>query len=152
MASRAEVYAKFGLTAEAAQLFETELGTILLAREGEERGWHLKANPKEAAEFYEQLNRRTLGQILATLREYIDLDEQVTQSFEIALKARNRLNHGFFERHNFAIYSEAGRNAMIVELETMHSQLVEAYQIAQPAAIQLVARIHGARETGDGRS
>ena len=38
MATREEVYAKFGLTAEAAQLFETELGTILLAREGEERG------------------------------------------------------------------------------------------------------------------
>ena len=51
-----QVYAKFGLTAEAAQLFETELGTILLAREGEERGWHVNANPEQAAEFYEKLS------------------------------------------------------------------------------------------------
>ena len=152
MATREEVYAKFGLTAEAAQLFETELGTMLLAREGEERGWHLKANPEEAAEFYEKLNRKTLGQILTSLREYLDLDEQVAESFELALKARNRLNHGFFERHNFAIYAEAGRDAMIDELETMRSQLIEAYEIAQPAAIQLVARVQAARASRHGRS
>jgi hypothetical protein len=101
MATREEVYAKFGLTAEAAQLFETELGTILLAREGEERGWHLKANPQEAAEFYEKLNRKTLGQVLTSLREYLDLEDQVAKSFELALKARNRLNHRFFRAAQF---------------------------------------------------
>lgn len=90
MATREEVYAKFGMTAEAAQLFETEVGTILLAREGEERGWHRKANPEQAAEFYEKLNRKTLGQILTSLREYLDLDEEVAESFELALNARNR--------------------------------------------------------------
>jgi hypothetical protein len=152
MATREEVYAKFGLTAEAAQLFETELGTILLAREGEERGWHLKANPQEAAEFYEKLNRKTLGQVLTSLREYLDLEDQVAKSFELALKARNRLNHGFFERHNFAIYSEGGRDGMIDELETMHQQLVEAYEIAQPAASQLVARLQAARASRDSGS
>lgn len=147
MASREEVYAKFGLTAEAAQLFETELGTMLLAREGEERGWHLKANPEQAAEFYERLNRKTLGKTLTKLRDYLDLDEQVAESFELALKAGNGLNHGFFERHNFAIYADAGRDAMIEELDTMHSQLVEAYKIAQPAAIQLVSRVRAARSS-----
>ena len=145
MATREEVYAKFGLTAEAAQLFETELDTILLAREGEERGWHLQADPEKAAEFYEKLNRKTLGQILASLREYLDLDEEVAASFELALKARNRLNHGFFERHNFAIWADSRRDAMIAELETMHSQLAHAYEIAQPAAMQLVSRIQTAR-------
>jgi hypothetical protein len=144
MATRDEVYAKFGLTAEAAQLFETELGTILLAREGEERGWHLQADPEKAAEFYEKLNRKTLGQLLRWLREYLDLDEKVAASFELALEARNRLNHGFFERHNFGIFADPGRDAMMAELETMHSQLTEAYEIAQPAAIQLVARIQKA--------
>lgn len=145
MATREEVYAKFGMTAEAAQLFETEVGTILLAREGEERGWHLKANPEEAAHFYEKLNRKTLGQILTSLREYLDLAEDVAAAFELALKARNRLNHGFFERHSYRMYAAAGRDAMIDELEAMHSQLVEAYEIAQPAAMQLVARVQGAR-------
>lgn len=149
MATRDEVYSNFGRTAEAAQLFETELGTILLAREGEERGWHLKADPEQAAEFYEKLNRKTLGQILNSLRDYLDLEDQVAESFELALKARNRLNHGFFERHNFAMFTEPGRDAMIQELETMHAQLVDAYEIAQGAATQLVARLHVARASKD---
>ena len=100
MASREEVYSRFGVTAEAAQLFETEVGTILFAREGEERGWHLKANPEKAAVFYEKMNRKTLGQILTSLGEYLDFEDSVVECFELALKARNRLNHGFFERHN----------------------------------------------------
>ena len=150
MATREEVYAKFGLAAEAAQLFETELGTMLLAREGEERGWHLNANPDEAAEFYEKLNRKTLGQIIASLREYLDLDEHLDGWFELALNARNRLNHGFFQRHNFAIYTEAGREAMVKELEAMHLDLVQAYEVAQPAAIQLVARVQAARASAKG--
>lgn len=91
------------------------------------------------------MNRKTLGEILTNLREYLDLDEQGAECFELALKARNRLNHGFFERHNLAIYAEPGRYAMIDELERIHSQLVEAYQIAQPAAMQLVARVQAAR-------
>lgn len=148
MVTRDEVYAKFGLTAEASQLFETELGTIILACEGEERGWHLKANPQEAADFYEKLNRKTLGQVLGSLKEYLDLDAEVAQLFGDALKARNRLNHGFFERHNFAIFSDEGRSAMIAELETMHVQLAAAYDVAQPVAAQLVGRLHAARGRG----
>lgn len=148
MATREDVYAKFGRTAEVAQLFETELGTLLLARQGEVRGWHLKANPDQAAEFYEKLDRKTLGQILANLRDLLDFDEQVAEAFQIALKARNHLNHGFFQRHNFEIFDEAGRNAMVDELEKMHSELVAAYEIAQPAATQLVARVQAARAAG----
>ena len=34
---------------------------------------------------------------------------------------------------------------MIVELEVMHTQLVAAYNIAQPAAMQLLARVQAAR-------
>jgi hypothetical protein len=152
MVTREEVYVKFGLTAEAAQLFETELGTIILACEGEERGWHLKANPQEAVEFYEKLNRKTLGQVLGSLKRYLDLDAEVAGLFEDALKARNGLNHGFFERHNFAIYSDEGRSTMIAELEAMHVQLAAAYDVAQPAAAQLVGRLHAARARGGAES
>lgn len=87
-----------------------------------------------------------MGQVLTSLREYLDLEERVAQSFELAL------NHGFFERHNFAIYSEAGRDGMIDQLETTHQQLVEAYEIAQPAAGQRVARLQAARSSRDTRS
>ena len=42
------LYAKFGITAEAAQLFETELGTVLLSAQGLEHGWHIAPDRKKA--------------------------------------------------------------------------------------------------------
>ena len=36
-----------------------------------------------------------LGQMLGSLRDYLDLDEEVDECFDLALKARNRLIHGF---------------------------------------------------------
>lgn len=38
MADRHELYAKYGIAAEAAQLFETELGTLLLGLRGLDEG------------------------------------------------------------------------------------------------------------------
>ena len=48
MATRDELYAKFGITAEAAQLFETELGTLLLCSRGIENGWHILPDRDQA--------------------------------------------------------------------------------------------------------
>ena len=41
MMDRHELYAKYGIAAEAAQLFETELGTLLLCLRALDNGWHL---------------------------------------------------------------------------------------------------------------
>jgi hypothetical protein len=118
VATRDELYAKFGITAEAAQLFETELGTMLLALEGERRDWHVSPNPGRAAEFYSKLNKKTLGQIMEALKQYTPLDEDVIAKFNSALSARNRLNHGFFERHNFTIQTAEGRTTWHEALTT----------------------------------
>jgi hypothetical protein len=64
MATREELYAKFGVTAEAAQLFETELGTLLLAINGLEHGWHLTPDPRKARETLDQIGAHTLGRKL----------------------------------------------------------------------------------------
>ena len=88
MAIRDELYAKFGITAEAAQLFETELGTLILSLCGLE------------------------------------------SRFSSALRARNRLIHGFYERHNFKIQTDAGRDEMIADLEAIHEELFQAWQVA----------------------
>jgi hypothetical protein len=48
MASRKQVYAKFGVTAEAAQLLETELGTLHLAQCGLENRFWDKSKSSEA--------------------------------------------------------------------------------------------------------
>ena len=41
MATRDQLYAKFGITAEAGQLLETELSTLLLCERAIENGWRV---------------------------------------------------------------------------------------------------------------
>lgn len=61
MATRKELYAKFGETAEAAQLFETELGTLLFVLSAFENGWHVTPDPKAARKTLDQIEAPPLG-------------------------------------------------------------------------------------------
>lgn len=117
MATRDELYAKFGITAEAAQLFETELGTMLLCARGLEHGWHVEADPDSARKLLDDIDRSTLGRLLGSLRNCVSLDDGLTERFAFALKAQNRLFHGFYELHNFKIQTDEGRDAMIADLD-----------------------------------
>lgn len=130
MATREELYAKFGVTAEAAQLFETELGTLLLAISALENGWHLTPDPVKARKTLDQIEAHTLGRLLGVLREKVAFDEGLGERFASALKSRNRLNHGFYERHNFKIQTDEGRDAMIADLGELHEELFQAWQVA----------------------
>ncbi len=130
MATRDDLYAKFGATAEAAQLFETELGTLLLIAHGFAHGWHAKPDGKSALKLQREIDRSTLGQLLAKLRNHFGFDDALIAKFSSALKSRNRLNHGFYERHNYTIQTDQGRDAMVADLETLHRELLEAWQVA----------------------
>ena len=64
MATRDQLYAKFGITAEAAQLFETVLGTIVLIAKGRNNDWFVDTDPVAAATILKRVERSTLGGIL----------------------------------------------------------------------------------------
>lgn len=145
MASADQMYVKFGQTAEAAQLFETDLSTIVLAIEGRKNAWHISPNVTQARAFYERLNRKTLGQLLQEVGRHISLDDDTAELFNEALNARNLVNHGFFERHNFAIQTEDGRQGMIEDLDRLHSRLHGAWKIAQKVAILLADTLNTRR-------
>lgn len=130
MATRDELYAKFGITAEAAQLFETELGTLVLSLRGLENGWHVVPDGNMAKVMLTEVDRSTLGRLLCVLRERRALDDDLESRFSSALGARNRLIHGFYERHNFKIQTDVGRDEMIVDLEKLHGELFQAWQLA----------------------
>ncbi len=129
LATREELYAKFGITAEAAQLFETELGNLLLTSNALEKGWHVTPDPQGAKTVLDQIERHTLGRLIGALRDKVELDDGLTDRFASALKARNRLNHGFYEQHNFKIQTSKGRDEMIADLEELHEELFQAWQI-----------------------
>lgn len=130
MATRDELYAKFGITAEAAQLFETELGTLLLSVNAIENGWHLTPDPMNARKALDQIEAHTLGRLLGVLKGKLAFDDHLAERFASALTARNRLNHGFYERHNFKIQTDEGRYVMIADLEELHEELFQVWRIA----------------------
>jgi hypothetical protein len=150
MATRSELYAKFGVTAEAAQLFETELGTLLLWARDLENGWHVTPDGEAARAVLSEIDRSTLGQLLTNLKKHVKLDDDLGSRFASALRARNRLNHGFFERHNFKIQTDEGRDTMVADLETLHDELFHAWQIAS-AMTAIAIRANGEADQGIGQ-
>jgi hypothetical protein len=63
------------------------------------------------------------------------------------LNARNRLNHGFYEKHNFKIQTNEGRDAMIAALEELHEELFQAWQVASGLATATAELVEKLRAT-----
>lgn len=141
MASRDDVYLKFGVTAEAAQLLETSLGTLLLGVQGFQKGWHALPQPEEATAALERIEKSTLGALLTKLQELVTFEGDLPAFFRSALKTRNRLMHGFYERHNFKIQTDEGRDAMLADLEAMHTELFNAWRVADAMDSIIVLRL-----------
>lgn len=138
MTTRDDLYAKFGITAEAAQLFETELGTILLVSRALEEGWHIEPDAEIVRAELVSINSSTLGRVLGRLKAVVQFDDETGVELASALKARNRLTHGFFLKHGTAIQSEKGRGQMVEELEEIHTELFNAWQLASAMSAMLI--------------
>ena len=79
MSTLDEVYRKFGETAEAAQLLETHLGSMLMTAKCLKEGVLESRNPARAADILDSVNRHTLGQLLKNLNNH-------TQSLERSMR------------------------------------------------------------------
>ncbi len=128
MPSLDDVYRKFGETAEAAQLIETELGTMLLAARCIEEGLLENRNSARASEILGSVNRHTLGQLLKSLGNHTQSLDDLEDLLLKALDERNRLFHSFYRRHNFRMNSDEGRAFMLEDLDAIHSVLLDAYK------------------------
>lgn len=128
MPSLDDVYRKFGGTAEAAQLIETELGTMLLAARCIEEGLLENKNPGRATDILGSVNRHTLGQLLKNLKNHTQSLDALEDLLLGALEGRNCLFHSFYRKHNFRRNSDEGRALMMEDLEAIHSVLLEAYK------------------------
>ena len=123
-----DVYRKFGEAAEAAQLLETELGTMLLDIQGSAEGLHLTSNAKRASELYVKIDKHTLGQLMNHLSKRTQPVDGLERLLSQALKARNRLFHSFYRKHNLRRNSDEGRARMLEDLEKMHDTLLDAFK------------------------
>ena len=128
MPSLEDIYQKFGFASEAAQLLETELGTILFVSGAIKQNLLEKQDTEAATELYNNINRKTLGQLLEGVKNTDISVEHLEELLSRALKERNRLAHSFYRQHNFRRNSEDGRQVMLDDLEKIHEVLLEAYK------------------------
>jgi hypothetical protein len=108
-----QVYAVAGLALFKAQCFEKELQNALIAvRMG-------KGEFSELAgldSFSDELDRKTLGKLLAVLGEHVEVDQDGTELLQSAVRSRNQLAHHFFKVHAARFNTGAGRLTMMYEL------------------------------------
>ena len=130
MPKRDDVYRKFGEVSEAAQLLETELGTLLMTHKCVDAGFLEQPDPGRATAILDQVNKQTLGRLIQSLDSIVESTENLEQLLGDALASRNRLTHSFYLQHNVRINSEEGREVMLHDLETIHKDLVRAYDAA----------------------
>jgi hypothetical protein len=123
-----DVYQKFGFASEAAQLLETELGTILFMSGAAEQNLVETQDLDAATAIYHSINRKTLGQLLKGVKNTSVSVEHLEELLSKALKERNRLAHSFYRQHNFRRNSEDGCQVMLDDLEYIHEVLLEAYK------------------------
>lgn len=122
-----DVYRKFGEASEAAQLLETELGTLLLWEQVIEEDL-VGEDGKRATDIMRGINLQTLGTLIRNAKGKSKPVEEIAALLERALRERNRLSHSFYRRHNFRRNSGEGRAVMMQDLETIHEVILEAYK------------------------
>lgn len=128
MASLDEVYRKFGEVAEAAQLLETQLGTVLIMVGCIDAGLLDRPSSTVAAELFGRVDRQTLGHLIKGFRaEGLSADD-LEVLLKQALDERNRLARSFYRQHIFRRNSEQGCALMLEDLESIHSVLLDAYK------------------------
>lgn len=120
-----EVYTQFGIAAELAQALEGDAGNVALA--------YLaffvdtdKITPEQTEWFrsiIEDLNRKTLGQLLRSVKNLGTHGDVILETVDEALVKRNYLMHRFFPFHNFALFSVEGRKEMLAELDEIQRKL-----------------------------
>lgn len=124
------LYAEFGITAEKAQVLEFEAGNVALSFVT--LFVDTKRIGPEESEFFrslmEDVNRQTLGALLRSIKRMANFDDSLLTIVDEALERRNYLAHRFFPSHNYAIFDEAGRRAMIAELKAIQAKLDRAHQ------------------------
>lgn len=123
-----DVFAHFGLAAYHAQCFEMELKNIfILLLRANNRTWPISL--LEQCETV--LDKQTLGTLLRDIRNVVAFDDGCVAAVESALATRNRLMHGYYERHAADLLSDEGRGRMIRELEEYQQSFVTADAIAR---------------------
>ncbi|MBC8286328.1 MAG: hypothetical protein H8E42_02515 [Nitrospinae bacterium] len=122
-----EVYARYGLTAYTAQLFEIELGQFLIHVLQMQ---NLVRTVEELDSIVNNISQKTLGFILNELKKKTKLEPRLEEKLKIAVDKRNYLTHHYFYKNSFKFFSKKGQAEMIAELNALRELFEEAENIS----------------------
>ncbi|HXY36644.1 MAG TPA: hypothetical protein VEI07_20585 [Planctomycetaceae bacterium] len=125
-----EVFAFFGLAAYYAQVFEQAALHLAAALEV----FSMSSSSAQIVEsVYGQMEKATLGRLLARARRTIAIDHAVDDLLSAALEERNYLTHKFFDQHSENFIVNSGRKLMIDRLR----EATALFQRADRAATKI---------------
>lgn len=125
----------------AVQGFEMTLGSILIGTATFTR----EVTTQEAVnDLIAAIDGKTCGTLLKEATQVMSINPHGLNILSRALKARNRLVHGYFERHASNMFSNEGRRLMVVELvETMRVIGLADAMLEQAAGLLLQRKGYG---------
>ena len=106
----ATVHTWFGVAASCAQTYEQALGIFLIVQ-------HIQDNPIDNKNPFDSIDKKTQGQILKDIRDFLIINPLLDEELQKLVKARNYLFHDFFTENQERIKTESGRNDMVNELQ-----------------------------------
>ena len=109
-----EVYAMFGLAMYQANCLERQVAIMLAIHYARDS---TSISEEELSTIYEGLFSKTFGQLVKEIETLALLCEEEQSGLSHALVKRNKLAHRYFWERAIEFLSEAGRSAMIEELE-----------------------------------
>lgn len=128
-----EVFARFGLTAFKAQVFDHALVNLLAVAGTIDD----QMSQDEIDQCLERLFKKTSGQLVNDVSSQSRLEAQDLQTCKSAVSERNRLIHRFFREHADNFMTSHGQQAMLDDLGTIQ----EIIQRADDACNRVMMRI-----------
>jgi hypothetical protein len=131
-----EVYARFGVAVYYAQVFEAGIANLILISE-RMQGRHLSDSDVDSR--FEALWRKTLGTLLALVRDGQLLGTDELDLCQDALATRNRLIHRFWRDEIEHTITPDGRQYLCDEVDAMRRLFIRADKAATEVMLRIGA-------------
>lgn len=115
-----EIYAKYGLAMYLAQCLETGLVNLLVYLEVKDGD---KINSVDIDLFMEENYEKTLGRLINSLKQAMEISDNLETELKELLEIRNYLAHRYFRVKAIDFMKKDGRQHMLSELESFISKL-----------------------------
>jgi len=91
-------------------------------------------------------DKRTAGQLIATLKEHVNVSDSIEQALRQALAARNHLMHRVLVDNVERLMDEEGRTSLVKEIRLLRSKVQSAAKKLQPFISGFIEALDGIDE------